>query len=548
MNPSTPKAQKKPKAKQQRTPKSLAKQNASTHQSFTQEESVLDAQANGTQSAPEKVTKKKKQGNPKNPQSHQAQTPAKNYTPRPENNKHSSTGKVNGSGTPVNQAYAGPTFHASPAASSLPMPKFFQKALANRPVQPVPENAISDSTSAGSSEKSEDSPTLCSLIQTSDTPVNGRQSTPLDLFFNADRQERASRSMSNATQELSSTMMQVTEPPMNRHLGTKSGSEQFPQSQHQRANSEQTHNGYTSSGAQTPRSSYSAVNGFTLHTSEALRSSTSLLTPLSDAEEERRRKSIALKQLLKGQSPQSTPQSSNGLTQNAPISPYQAPLSPSPSPRPQILTRSTSGPNVSRLGRDGTLEETSTPIQQSQSNTRRYGARSDSRPLSSHLRHSMSHDDTDLDSFASELPASPTPFRNRQPFSPTSSSTDYRQNQHNNLSMMPPISPRTPGYPPQPPHDNQRSSPMLPTFSRATGNSPQPHPGFQQQRPFQAYNQQHTQRPSSFQEGAVPLPSQGQEQPDRQRALSSNELMEDALRKILKIDGFRTDGSAGVRP
>lgn len=46
--------------------------------------------------------------------------------------------------TPTNVAYAGPTFHASPAPSSLPIPSFYSKSM---PESPVPRNRFSSKNS-----------------------------------------------------------------------------------------------------------------------------------------------------------------------------------------------------------------------------------------------------------------------------------------------------------------------------------------------------------------------------------------------------------------
>ena len=42
-------------------------------------------------------------------------------------------------GTPIKQAYAGPTFHSSPAPSALPMPSFYSKSLPSIPPTKTPD-------------------------------------------------------------------------------------------------------------------------------------------------------------------------------------------------------------------------------------------------------------------------------------------------------------------------------------------------------------------------------------------------------------------------
>ncbi|KAJ4302927.1 hypothetical protein N0V90_001818 [Kalmusia sp. IMI 367209] len=81
-------------------------------------------------------------------------------------------------------AYAGPTFHASPAPSALPIPKFLSKSVPPKthsgPPTPPPEEG-SDSGSSPSPSPSRGS-----------IPIPSRhQNSPLDMLFKADRAERA---------------------------------------------------------------------------------------------------------------------------------------------------------------------------------------------------------------------------------------------------------------------------------------------------------------------------------------------------------------------
>lgn len=71
--------------------------------------------------------------------------------------------------TPSKQAYAGPTFHASPAASTLPMPKFLSRSMPAQEPSPIA-----------------DAQKLEHVV-----PPNQRQGSPLDLLFNAQRAEKA---------------------------------------------------------------------------------------------------------------------------------------------------------------------------------------------------------------------------------------------------------------------------------------------------------------------------------------------------------------------
>ncbi|KKY25455.1 hypothetical protein UCRPC4_g01719 [Phaeomoniella chlamydospora] len=86
--------------------------------------------------------------------------------------------------TPVKSAaYAGPTFHASPAASSLPIPKMFSKSLPE-PSAVLPQ-LISEDSEVGQTDSEEPTPTF--------TPEpKAREPSPLDFLFDAARQARSS--------------------------------------------------------------------------------------------------------------------------------------------------------------------------------------------------------------------------------------------------------------------------------------------------------------------------------------------------------------------
>ena len=82
-----------------------------------------------------------------------------------------------------NLAYASAAFHQSPAASSLPMPKFLSKSV---PAQPR-DNTL-QSRLDHEAEKSSASPSPPAAV--TPDPL-AREKSPLDMFFNADRQEKA---------------------------------------------------------------------------------------------------------------------------------------------------------------------------------------------------------------------------------------------------------------------------------------------------------------------------------------------------------------------
>ncbi|KAH0543358.1 hypothetical protein FGG08_002314 [Glutinoglossum americanum] len=96
------------------------------------------------------------------------------------------------SSTPSKTAYAGPTFHASPAPSALPLPSFFSKSLPHtgNSLQAMLEEDGSDNSETSSSR---DSPTAPAERQL-------REESPLDIFFRADKEEKAKARQNNVDQ------------------------------------------------------------------------------------------------------------------------------------------------------------------------------------------------------------------------------------------------------------------------------------------------------------------------------------------------------------
>lgn len=82
------------------------------------------------------------------------------------------------------QAYAGPTFQASPAASSLPMPKFFSKSVPNAASQGAqPSLAARMEGEKTPEQKVSPGPDYVS-------PNKAQHQSPLDMFFQADKAEK----------------------------------------------------------------------------------------------------------------------------------------------------------------------------------------------------------------------------------------------------------------------------------------------------------------------------------------------------------------------
>ncbi|KAI4175459.1 MAG: hypothetical protein LQ343_001659 [Gyalolechia ehrenbergii] len=112
--------------------------------------------------------------------------PKLNSTPQPNHRTNSFTpGKKINTPSP---AYAGPTFHASPAASSLPMPRFFSKSVPEVNKDPSVQSATEKEITETSSEQSEGSPTPTYARRNIEEPV--REESPLDIFFKADKEQK----------------------------------------------------------------------------------------------------------------------------------------------------------------------------------------------------------------------------------------------------------------------------------------------------------------------------------------------------------------------
>jgi hypothetical protein len=105
----------------------------------------------------------------------------------------SSTRPIN---TPSTAAYAGPTFHASPAPSALPMPSFFSKSVPESPGMKG-----SRSLKEGSPSSNLSTPLL---VAPPSTQVQ-REESPLDIFFKADREEKARARSASSTQVSAAT-------------------------------------------------------------------------------------------------------------------------------------------------------------------------------------------------------------------------------------------------------------------------------------------------------------------------------------------------------
>ncbi len=87
------------------------------------------------------------------------------------------------------QAYAGPTFHASPAPSTLPRPKIFSKSITEQKKGSCLKKIMDGEVDEAGPDQSDGSPLLRKTRLDQEQQV--REDSPLDIFFKAHREEKA---------------------------------------------------------------------------------------------------------------------------------------------------------------------------------------------------------------------------------------------------------------------------------------------------------------------------------------------------------------------
>lgn len=271
--------------------------------------------------------------------------PASNSTPVPTPRNQSLT-PTRGNETPV-KAYAGPTFHASPAASSLPMPKFFSKSMPNVDKTSSLKSMMEQEAPETASE-SEGSP-----FQENTQPVHNhrtREASPLDIFFRADEKAKA-KARPLQEQAVKSFDGQSI-------LSSSPSGLQTPNRHHSRHPTDGSVGGMfplEMDGAAPDMASKSTKSGDGCHHNEpAIRNPPSMTEP-DLTEEQRRAKTAALKQLLystrnslphngsAGQRPPSSSLRQELTMPSSPGGPNPAPVPSTPTPsrvqNPHISSR-----------------------------------------------------------------------------------------------------------------------------------------------------------------------------------------------------------------
>ncbi|KAF2720587.1 hypothetical protein K431DRAFT_285697 [Polychaeton citri CBS 116435] len=121
------------------------------------------------------------------------------------------------------QAYAGPTFQASPAPSSLPVPKFFSRSVPNAgSVGPLQERMAGEQTSEKESSPEPDV-----------VAIDGLRSqtlrSPLDVFFKADKAEKEKRRATGALLSPQPTSASMSQQQLSYQSDSASGRKMFMQ-------------------------------------------------------------------------------------------------------------------------------------------------------------------------------------------------------------------------------------------------------------------------------------------------------------------------------
>ncbi len=240
-------------------------------------------------------------------------------------------------GTPPKQAYAGPTFHASPAPSALPIPRFFSKSVP----EPASSNGLQRKLEESSSDASDSSPTPVATQMAGQQQA--REESPLDIFFRADREEKAkvknSTPLATPLRGTSSTTNSLSpSPPSNLPSPFEGSSRQH--SRHPTGGSAGDMFALEMDGGDVPnKKAVSAAPHAQGDRKNAPRSNTApsnMISQNSQAEEQRRAKTQALKNLLLSPQPQRPASSSSSPRYGG--SAYEldgTPESSSPSPSPR---------------------------------------------------------------------------------------------------------------------------------------------------------------------------------------------------------------------
>lgn len=349
-------------------------------------------------------------------------------SPAPKKSNSPQAKAQNGHATPVRtaatpaQAYAGPTFHASPAPSALPIPRFFSRSGTPQDKGSLSESNGQTTSQVESSEeestKSEDSPTLRKSLQVRNQL--SQEVSPLDIFFQADRQEKARHQLSTSIPPKSDNDRSLSQPPETPKAVKSFGAPLSQTSSHVIGSSmsnislsemDASENVKKVGGKEVQHPGHPGTH----------RSNTSPSIMMSA--EDCKAKSIALKKLLMLPSKPGMPHtlsSESNMVQPLP----DLYSSPSPQSEGQVSKNASNEATPTRYNLRSRRTNGGSPNQpQSRANQAQQGSRP--RPISSRLRREVMNGNP---SDTVELPSTPTPtrfFNDRNP--------------HNNYNVLPNI-------------------------------------------------------------------------------------------------------------
>lgn len=307
------------------------------------------------------------------------------------------------------EAYAGPTFHASPAPSSLPMPKFFSKSVPdiNKAKGLATMMANEAAESDLSPESSEGSPSQEKAERSNQQP---REESPLDIFFKADREEKA-RARQGSSE--SPYLREILNSQAARTLRPATGSPS-PVRHHSRHDTGSSTNGLFpleledgNSEGQADSTNQSARPG---DISRASSAPVDVMTQTgSDEALKRYASSLALKKLLMSPKPEH-PDSPVLVSSENPVKAGKtANASPTPEASGPFTPTKISGSDVRILSRN---QPATLPQLQKQFGTSlAQNGSPRPRPPSSNLRQQLSAPQSPVQDGVPELPSTPTPSR-----------------------------------------------------------------------------------------------------------------------------------------
>jgi len=360
-----------------------------------------------------------------------------NGTPQPKNRKSQTPGRS--SATP-SQAYAGPTFHASPAPSSLPMPKFLSRSVPEVNKAAGLSARLENEASEGalSPESMEGSP-VCDKAERVRQHV--KVESPLDLFFKADREEKARARQTS----LRSSLLEGAD---GGHLPTAAGAPSgalSPLLDHARHHSRHLTNGSANGLFPMELEDQRSISPATqekrpippMDLKRAISAPSDFITePEQDAATKRNASSLALKKLLLAPQPRQPVSESKSLPSSEGRKRHIPPIKESSGP----FASSQAPPEIRILSRK---QPASLPQLQKQfGSTPASGSSPRPRPPSSNLRQELSAPQTPVQSELPELPATPTPSHNSRVFaSPSPRSLHNAAQEVPFPSLRPTVSP-----------------------------------------------------------------------------------------------------------